>query len=163
MLKSKPVKIISALVGLVLAAVLIYQIPAVNTRLSWRIDVALTYLRGVVQPVEAIPTPEAVFVPPTQMPTSTSTTEPTLTASPLPPGTDTPNPTLIPSATPTATAIPERVSLPAPDWVIDATTVFDVLAIEIYWEPNVPGEFKRFTTCGAVNIWTGVPPALAEG
>jgi hypothetical protein len=53
--------------------------------------------------------------------------------------------------------------VPAPDWVIDATTVFDVLAIEIYWEPNVPGEFKRFTSCGAVNIWTGVPPALAEG
>jgi hypothetical protein len=53
--------------------------------------------------------------------------------------------------------------VPAPDWVVDATTVFDVLALEIYWEPNVPGEFKRFTNCGAVNIWTGVLPDLANG
>ena len=52
---------------------------------------------------------------------------------------------------------------PAPDWVIDATAVFDVLAIEVYWEPNVPGEFKGFAKCGAVNIWTGTPPGLAEG
>ena len=53
--------------------------------------------------------------------------------------------------------------VPAPDWVIDATTVMDVLAVEIYWDPNVPGEFKRLDRCGAVNIWTGTPPALAEG
>lgn len=53
--------------------------------------------------------------------------------------------------------------VPAPDWVIDATTVEDVLALELYWDPNVPGEFKRFASCGAVNIWTGTPPALAEG
>lgn len=53
--------------------------------------------------------------------------------------------------------------VPAPDWVIDASTVEDVLALEMYWEPNVPGEFKRFNSCGAVNIWNGTPPALAEG
>lgn len=51
---------------------------------------------------------------------------------------------------------------PAPSWVIDATTVEDVLALELYWEPHVPGEFKRFTHCGAVNIWTGTPSAPAE-
>ncbi len=53
--------------------------------------------------------------------------------------------------------------VPAPDWVIDATTVEDVLALELYWDPNVPGEFKRFNSCGAVNIWTGNPSAIAEG
>lgn len=51
---------------------------------------------------------------------------------------------------------------PAPNWVLDATTVEDVLAIELYWEPNVPGEFKRYFGCGAVNVWTGATPALAE-
>lgn len=53
--------------------------------------------------------------------------------------------------------------VPAPDWVIDASTVEDVLALELYWDPNVPGEFKRFSSCGAVNIWTGTPSAIAEG
>ncbi len=61
MFKSKFARMIIVLVGLALFAVLAYQIPAVNARLSWRIDIALTYLRGVVQPVEAIPTPETAF------------------------------------------------------------------------------------------------------
>jgi hypothetical protein len=117
MLKSRLAKIIIAIVGLALFALLVYQIPAVNTRLSWRIDIALTYLRGVVQPVEAIPTPEVAFMAPTQVPSQTPTTEPTPTASPIPPGTKTPTPTLIPSSTPTPTAIPESVLLPAPEWV----------------------------------------------
>ncbi len=117
MLKSRFAKIIIAIVGLALLAVLVYQIPAVNSRLSWRIDIALTYLRGVVQPVEAIPTPEAAFVAPTRELTPSSTPEPTATASPIPPGTKTPTPTLIPSSTPTPTVLPESVSLPAPEWV----------------------------------------------
>lgn len=117
MLKSNFAKIVAAIVGLALLALLVYQIPAVNSRLSWRIDIALTYLRGVVQPVEAIPTPETVFLPPTQIPSPTPTIEPTVTASPIPPGTKTPTPTLVPSATPTPTALPESVLLPAPEWV----------------------------------------------
>ena len=36
---------------------LIYKIPAVNNRLSWRFDYAFTYLRGVLEPVNAFPTP----------------------------------------------------------------------------------------------------------
>ncbi len=117
MLKSRLVKIISAIIGLTLFAFLIYQIPAVNSRISWRVDIALTYLRGVVQPVEAIPTPETAFVAPTQEWTPSPTIEPTATASPIPPGTSSPTPTLIPSSTPTPTALPESVSLLAPEWV----------------------------------------------
>jgi hypothetical protein len=55
MFRSRTTKIIIAIVGMVMLSILAYQIPAVNSRLSWRIDVALTYFRGVVQPVEAIP------------------------------------------------------------------------------------------------------------
>jgi hypothetical protein len=117
MFKSRLSKIILAIVGLALLVLLVYQIPAVNSRLSWRIDIALTYLRGVVQPVEAVPTPEVAFVAPTQIPSHTPTEEPTLTSSPIPPGTKTPTPTLIPSSTPTPTALPESVMLPAPEWV----------------------------------------------
>ncbi len=117
MLKSRFAKIIIAVVGLALLAVLVYQIPAVHSRLSWRMDIALTYLRGVVQPVEAIPTPQAAFAAPTRESTPSPTLEPTATASPISPGTKTPTPTLIPSSTPTPTALPESVSLPAPEWV----------------------------------------------
>ena len=41
---------------LALLAVLIYQLPPVKQRLSWRIDFAMTYIRGVFNPVEALPT-----------------------------------------------------------------------------------------------------------
>jgi tetratricopeptide (TPR) repeat protein len=117
MFKSRFSKIIIALFGLALLAILLYQVPAVHSRLSWRLDIAQTYLRGVANPVEAIPTPEAVFVAPSQVPSPSPTPEPTQTASPLPPGTKTATPTLVPSATPTATALPDSVLLPAPDWV----------------------------------------------
>ena len=117
MLKSSFSKIIIALFGLVLLALLLYQVPAVHNRLSWRLDIAQTYLRGVANPVEAIPTPKAVFVAPSQVPSPSPTPESTQAASPLPPGTKTATPTLVPSATSTATALPDSVSLPAPDWV----------------------------------------------
>ena len=117
MFKSRFSKIILTLFGLALLAMLLYQVPAVHSRLSWRLDIAQTYVRGVANPVEAIPTPESVFVAPTLVPSPSPTPEPTQTASPLPPGTKTATPTLTPSVTPTATALPDSVSLPAPDWV----------------------------------------------
>jgi tetratricopeptide (TPR) repeat protein len=117
MFKSRSSKIIIALFGMALLTLLLYQVPAVQSRLSWRLDIAQTYLRGVANPVEAIPTPEPVFVAPSQVPSPSPTPESTQTASPLPPGTKTAIPTLIPSITPTATALPDSISLPAPDWV----------------------------------------------
>lgn len=117
MFKSKLAKIIIAIVGLALLGILVYQIPAVNRRLSWRFEIAQTYLRGIVQPVEAVPTPNPVFVHPSQIPSLSPTAEPTSTASPAPPGIKTPTSTLIPSSTPTPTGIPESMYLPAPNWV----------------------------------------------
>ena len=117
MFRSRTAKITLALLGMALIGIILYQIPAVNSRLTWRIDIAQTYLRGVVQPVEAIPTPEAVFIPPTQEPSPSATIQATLTGTALPPGTKTPTSTSIPSSTPTPTALPESVSLPAPEWV----------------------------------------------
>ena len=97
------------LIGLPVAALLLYQIPSVNSRLDWRLDVAQTYLRGVVNPVEAMPTslPQpAVAV--TLLPTETPTTDLT------PPATPTKGPT--PTVTPSPTPLPEAVSLTAPTW-----------------------------------------------
>jgi tetratricopeptide (TPR) repeat protein len=97
------------IMGLPVAALLLYQVPSVNNRLEWRLDVAQTYLRGVINPVEAMPTslPQpAVAV--TLLPSETPTVDLT------PPATPTPGPTATP--TPSPTPLPESVSLPAPAW-----------------------------------------------
>ena len=100
---------------MLLLAVLLYQIPAVHQRLSWRLDIAMTYLRGVIHPAEAVPTPRAraetepqstATLPPTVTPTAT------VTPSPDPAETSLPTSTLTPSPTP----IPETVTLPRPPW-----------------------------------------------
>jgi hypothetical protein len=78
--------------GLIALAILLYQIPAVNSRLSWRYEVARTYVKNVLNPVgdvpRAIPNPTVAFTPTIPAPPS-PTTEPL--ASPIPP-TPTPAP-----------------------------------------------------------------------
>jgi tetratricopeptide (TPR) repeat protein len=92
-------------------AVLLYQLPPVKTRVSWRLDVALTYLRNVVDPVGVMPTPlpqPAVAV--TLYPTPTPTEDPEAAATSTP--TIGPTPTRTPSPTP----LPQSVDLAAPVW-----------------------------------------------
>lgn len=61
----KHILIISA--GSIVLAILLYQIPAVNSRLSWRFEVARTYIKNVINPVgdvpTAIPNPAQVVTP----------------------------------------------------------------------------------------------------
>ena len=80
--------------GLLLLAILIYQIPAFKDRLSWRYEVAKTYIRNVVHPVGAVPT----AIPDTEEPIVQ------VTATAVPPPTATPEPV--------ATAIPPTATLP---------------------------------------------------
>ncbi|MBW8012341.1 MAG: hypothetical protein FVQ83_14095 [Chloroflexi bacterium] len=96
-------KVIFVLAGLMVLAVLVYQIPAVKTRWSWRLEVASTFMRGVLNPVGELPTPISY-------PTLTSV--PTATPTPIPTQTPGPTATLIPSPTP----LPSSASLPAPEW-----------------------------------------------
>ena len=91
---------------------LAYQLPPINRRLSWRLDFALTYLRGVVYPARPMPT----ALPPPQV---AITSQPSPTASPLPAQTLAPTPATplpSPTATPSPTPIPGAVSLTAPAW-----------------------------------------------
>ncbi|MFN8426929.1 MAG: hypothetical protein U0X87_11830 [Anaerolineales bacterium] len=78
--------------GLILLAILLYQIPAINDRLSWRFEVARTYVRNVLNPVgnvpTAIPQPTKIFTP-TKVIYSTATTKVVTTVIP-------PTPTLAP-------------------------------------------------------------------
>jgi uncharacterized protein YvpB len=80
--------------GLFLLAILLSQIPAVNSRLSWRFEVARTYVKNVLNPVGNVPTaiPQpakistpTVAVPPTSTPEILVTSiPPTATLPPLP-------------------------------------------------------------------------------
>jgi len=96
---------------LLIVGILLYQIPAINLRVNWRMDIARTYIRNVINPVGEVPTPlpqpVAAFTSfPAQMPTA----EPT----------EVPISTPIPGATPTQTsiptALPEFVDLGSPAW-----------------------------------------------
>ena len=96
-----------ALGGLALLAVLLYQLPPVNRRLSWRLDFALTYLRAVIWPVCDIPTPlpqpaVAVTLHPTHTPQQAGS-----------PRTPTPGPTSTPTLTPTPLLGSVRLASPA--------------------------------------------------
>lgn len=98
-------------VGLAAIGVLLYQLPPIQRRLDWRVDFAMAYLRGMVNPAGELPTPlpspaVAITSRPTDLPTATPTQAATATNTPGP------TPTPIPSATP----IPASVSLAAPAW-----------------------------------------------
>jgi tetratricopeptide (TPR) repeat protein len=95
-------RILLAFLTLAVLAVLFYQIPAVNSRLSWRLEGAWAYVRGVIDPIEDAPTP---------IPQAASETTPTATLAPTP---TSPGPTETPLPSPTP--LPDAIALPAPDW-----------------------------------------------
>lgn len=106
-------------IGAILMAILLYQIPAVRDRLSWRIDFAMTFLRGVVDPVRPLPTAAtgSADVQAGQidtLPTETATAAPAAEAAAPTAALASPVPTLSPTPTPSPTAIPASVQLAAP-------------------------------------------------
>lgn len=105
-------RIILLLIAALVAGLLIYQIPAVNRRLYWRVDIALTYLRGVINPVEAVPTPEVIAQATSIAVTPSPTIVPTGTATLTMVSTELPTVTPLPTATP----LPEQVELEAKGW-----------------------------------------------
>lgn len=91
---------VSLLVLAVLAAAL-YQVPAINSRLSWRYEVAKTYIKNVIHPVGNVPTaiPNPTSTQNFELPTITPTAASVETAIP---------------ATATLPPLPAQVSLPSP-------------------------------------------------
>lgn len=122
--------------GLPVLAVLMYQIPAVSSRLAWRAEVAQTYLRNVLNPAGELPTPlpqpaVAVTLHPTFTPTIDSSAVPTAT------------PTVGPTATPTPspTPLPQAVSLQSPQWEKQTANNCGPASLALYlrtfgWEGN---------------------------
>jgi len=98
-------------VALLIFGGLLYQIPAVNSRLGWRFDVAMTYLRNVINPVGQMPTPLPQPVAAvTSYPTVTPTDQPTDL------GPVDPSPELTPTRILTPTPLPQSINLGSPPW-----------------------------------------------
>jgi tetratricopeptide (TPR) repeat protein len=116
-------KNIVSLIGAVMVSLCIflaalYQVPAIHERLSWRLDFAAAFVRGVLDPVKPLPTPLAVQAaveaedPATPTPTATfSMPEFSPTSGP------TATPSNTPTPTPSPTPIPAQAELPPPAWV----------------------------------------------
>ena len=101
---SKRIKItFFGLAGLLLLAVLLYQIPYINSVVSWRIEKFAIYAKNVINPVGPVPT---------ALPVTPSPATPTALAT----ATITPIVNLTPSITPTATfaPLPAQASIQSP-------------------------------------------------
>jgi tetratricopeptide (TPR) repeat protein len=91
--------ILLGLGGLLIASGLAYQIPAVQSRLEWRIEVWSTYFQNVVAPVGKMPTP----LPSTPFSTFTPKAPPTSPLATFPPS-------------PTSPLLPPQASIPTPKY-----------------------------------------------
>lgn len=74
-MKNRTILISVSLFVLVVLAVSLYQIPAINGRLDWRYEVAKTYIKNVLHPVGNVPTaiPQSTSTKNPSVPTATST------------------------------------------------------------------------------------------
>jgi tetratricopeptide (TPR) repeat protein len=96
-----------AALGVIGLAILLYQLPPVQSRLGWRLDFWWTGVRMALNPAGALPTPMVVSE-------SVMTDEPVFPTNTPPPPTHTPAPT--PTNAPSPTPLPESVLLAAPEY-----------------------------------------------
>lgn len=89
--------------GLLLLAVLIYQIPAVKSRLDWRLDVLQVYVKNVIDPIGPVPT---------ALPVTPQPVTPTIAI------TNTVAVQTLPAVTPTSTfpPLPTQASIKSPEY-----------------------------------------------
>ena len=141
--------------ALLIVGVLLYQVPGINTRLNWRMDIARTYIRNVINPVGQMPTPlpqpaAAVTMVPTQTPTEQPTQQNIAT--------DSPGPT--PTQTPTPTTLPQSVNLGSPSWEKQTPNNCGPATLSLYlrshnWEgrqEDISGLIKPLTADRNVNV-----------
>lgn len=102
--------------GLIILAVIVWNIPGIQERYGWRLDFARAYVRGVINPVKPLPTPRVVYAASFPTGTPQSTSVPTLEVDVLTP-TSSSSPAPTSTITPTPTPLPPQVLLPEPEYV----------------------------------------------
>lgn len=141
--------------ALLVVGVILYQIPGINSRVSWRLDIARTYIRNVINPIGQMPTPlpqpvAAVTSFPTQTPTDLPTAEIIATA--------TPGPT--PTRTAPPTPLPQYINLGSPSWEKQTPNNCGPATLSMYlrmhnWEGNqedISDLLKPLTADRNVNV-----------
>jgi tetratricopeptide (TPR) repeat protein len=121
-----------ALVAVFVVAIITYQIPAVKQRIGWRIDLAETYLRGVINPVGPMPTPNKSNVALANALTQEAVPSPTPTRTPIPSQAAAETPAGTSTLQPSPTSIPAYVSLPAPAWELQGPNNCGPASLTIY-------------------------------
>ena len=108
--------ILAAAAAFLIVILAVAQIPAVKSRIIWRWERIDAYVRGVVNPVQAMPTPNAAAQAETPL---AATPAPSVTPSPtatLPQATTAPTLEPSPTQTLTPTALPESAKLEPPPY-----------------------------------------------
>lgn len=145
--------ILVPLIGL--AGLFLYQLPAVNSRLSWRIEIAETYLRTLLNPIDSLPAP----LPAPQV----ATTGQPLPAEPVALVTVAalaPTVQHTPTAAASPTPLPDKVVLDPPAWEKQDMNNCGPAALTMYlryygWEGNqktVAEVIKPFRDDRNVNV-----------
>ena len=146
--------------GLALLGGLAWAIPSIQSRIAWRAETALTYLRAVLNPAGSLPTslPQprvAITRQPTESPAAPlETPEQTLEAALAPTSGPTPTPT------PQPTPIPSAVSLVPPKWEKQDANNCGPASLALYlrhygWEGDqftISKEIKPFREDRNVNV-----------
>ncbi|MCD6356448.1 MAG: C39 family peptidase [Anaerolineaceae bacterium] len=109
--KHKWLFVLMGLMGVVVVfGLLIYGVARVNRLINYRLDIAITYVRKLINPVSSLPTPAVKSE--AEMPEPAVITELSITM--------TPEPTAVPQYTPTATLvptpIPDQLQLTPPEY-----------------------------------------------
>ena len=91
--------------GMLVLAILLYQIPAINNRIAWRYEVAKTFARNVINPVGNVPTAvrNSISTKAPDIPSTSPTALPTIMETAIP-------------ATPTPFRIPTQARLESPPY-----------------------------------------------
>ncbi len=135
-------KILLAIIGFLVLAVAVYNLPFVNSRLAWRVDNLRAAVRNLINPPA-----EQVFIPATLPPTERVLPTPIVTHI-APPATDTPAPALpTATATITPTPLPERVDLKGERFYADQKNRWNycgpanlVMALKFWGWKGLPGK-----------------------
>ncbi|MBT3320909.1 MAG: hypothetical protein HN392_01350 [Anaerolineae bacterium] len=98
-------KISLTILVLIVVGIIFSQLPPIKSRLSWRVEVAKTYLRGVINPVDAVPTARPINTPTNE---DVQIIEPTQSVDI--------SPTITPTESATLEPLPAQVSLPVPSY-----------------------------------------------
>ena len=106
MLNKKQSRILIIIIVLIGMMILLWHIPIINSRVTWRWEIMRAYALGVLYPVEPAPTP----LPPPAVYVTRNAPEPLETQTSLLRQETSPTPTA------TLTPLPNSVSLPAPAW-----------------------------------------------